>query len=118
MAEAVFVSIGNAVDYTPSGAAVVAGQVVDLGEHVGVAVTDIADGELGALQIEGIYDFAKYTGDEIAVGVTVYWDEGTNTATTTSAYGEAVAGICVKAAAAGDATVRVKLVPGLGLALA
>ena len=118
MAEAVFVSIGNAIDYTPSGSALAAGQVVDLGNMIGVAVTDIADGELGALQVEGIYNFAKYTGQAINRGEVVYWDDGTNTATTTGAYGEAVAGIAVATAAAGDATVKVKLIPGLGDALA
>ena len=114
MAEAVFSHEGQAIDYTPSGADVAAGQVIDLGTFVGVAVRPIADGVTGALHIEGVFDFLKYTGEAIAVGDTVYWDEGTNTASKTEAYGEAVIGRCVLAAATGDETVRVKLLPALG----
>lgn len=113
MPEALFVSEGNTIDYTPSGSALSAGQVVDLGTFVGVAITDIADGVTGALAIEGIFDFAKYTGQSFAVGDIVYWDEGTNTATSTSGYSEATIGKCVKLAASGDSTVRVKLIPNI-----
>jgi predicted RecA/RadA family phage recombinase len=113
MAEAVYVSEGEAIDYTPSGSSLVAGQVVDLGTFVGVAVTDIADGVKGALAIEGVFDFAKYTGEAVTLGQLVYWDEGTNTATTTVGYSEAVIGKAVAAALAGDSTVRVKLIPNI-----
>lgn len=113
MPEATFVSEGNAIDYTPSGSSLVAGQVVDLGTFVGVAITDIADGVTGALAIEGIFDFAKYTGQSFSVGDLVYWDEGTNTATSTSGYSEATIGKAVKAAVSGDSTVRVKLIPNI-----
>ena len=57
MPEATYVSEGNSIPYTPSGSSLVAGQVVDLGTFVGVAITDIADGQTGALAIEGIFDF-------------------------------------------------------------
>jgi predicted RecA/RadA family phage recombinase len=113
MAECVMRATGDRIDYTPSGADVEPGQVVDLGTFVGVATEKILDGEPGSLQVEGVGDFLKYTGEAINLGDVVYWDEGTNTATKTSGYSEAPIGKCFKAALAGDATVRVKLMPGL-----
>ena len=113
MPEATYVSEGNSIPYTPSGSSLSAGQVVDLGTFVGVAITDIADGQTGALAIEGIFDFAKYTGNTFSIGDIVYWDEGTNTATSTSGYSEATIGKAVKAAVSGDSTVRVKLIPNI-----
>jgi predicted RecA/RadA family phage recombinase len=113
MAVAVFVQEGFSRDYTPT-SDVAAGDVIDLGVWVGIAVHDIPANTLGALQLEGIYDVAKFAGEAIADGATIYWDQGTLTATGTIAYSEAVMGRCVQAALAGDATVRVKLMPALG----
>lgn len=95
------------IDYTPSGAALSSGDVVDLGAFIGIAVGDIADGVMGTLQtpFRCIYSGAKYTDEEISIGTTVYYDAGTETITKTSGYSEGAAGVCVKAAAAGDATV-------------
>lgn len=108
--KAVYVSDDCAIDYTP-GSDVAAGDVIDLGNMVGVAKHPIKSGALGALATEGVFDFVKYTGEEIALFAKVYWDAGTESATATSAYSEADIGLCIKAAAAGDATVRCLLVP-------
>jgi predicted RecA/RadA family phage recombinase len=113
MAEATFSHEGKTIDHTPSGA-LAAGDVVDLGTSVGIAVTAIAANTQGALTIEGVFDFAKFVDEVIAVWDVMYWDEATNTASKTIAYSEAVIGKAVKAAAAGDATVRIKLLPALG----
>lgn len=108
-------SEGQTVDYpNSSGSTILRGQVVDLGVWIGVAIADIEDGETGAIQIEGAFQFKKYTGEVISLGAVVYWDEGTNTASGTIAYSEAVIGRCIKAAASGDARVVVKLMPALG----
>lgn len=111
MAVANFVQEGDRIDYTPVGA-LAAGDVVDLGTFVGIALQPIAAGVQGVLAIRGTFDVNKYTGEAISLGATVYWDVGTTTATGTSGYSEATMGKCVKAAAAGDATVRVTLTPG------
>lgn len=109
MAQATFVHDGAAIDYTPGGN-VVAGEVVVIGELVGVARTPIAANALGALAVEGIFDFAKATGGGTAIsaGANVYWDDTNNVATTTAS-GNKLIGKCVKAAADGDATVRVRM---------
>ena len=65
---------------------------------------------LGALAVEGVFDFPKATGGGTAIGagVNVYWNAGTGVATTTSA-GNKLIGKTVRAAADADATVRVRL---------
>lgn len=109
MAQAVFVQDGECIDYTPV-ADVAAGDVVVQGDLVGVAKLDIKANKLGALAVVGVFDFAKATGggSALAAGTTVYWDDAANVATSTSA-GNKQIGKVVKAAADGDATVRVRL---------
>jgi len=111
MAQATFVHDGGAIDYTP-GAAVAAGDVVVIGELVGVAKTPIAANALGALAVRGVFDFAKATGagTAISAGANVHWDDANNVATTT-ATGNKLIGKCIKAAADADATVRVRMLP-------
>ncbi|HID22323.1 MAG TPA: DUF2190 family protein, partial [Planctomycetaceae bacterium] len=58
MAQAVFVQDGAAIDYTPA-AAVASGDVVVLRDLVGVVKRPLAAGELGAIAVEGVFDFAK-----------------------------------------------------------
>lgn len=109
MPQADFVHEGATIDYTP-GQAVAAGDVIVQGDLVGVAKLDIAANKQGGLAVRGVFDFAKTTGggSAIAVGATVYWDD-TNNVVTTTALGNKLAGKCVKAAADGDATCRVRL---------
>lgn len=107
---ATYVNEGDSIDYTP-GSDVTAGDVIDLGNFVGIATSDIASGVLGSLVVEGVFDVNKYDSEAITLGAPVYWDAGTSTATGTSGYSEAVMGVCVKAADASDATVRVRISP-------
>jgi predicted RecA/RadA family phage recombinase len=111
MAYAVFVAEGSAVDYTPS-ADVGSGDVVVQADLVGVARSNIPANTPGALVVEGVFDFAKATGtgSGIAVGTKVYWD-ATNKVATATASTNKYLGKTVRAAADGDATVRVRLVP-------
>ena len=111
MAQAVFVQNGAAVDYTP-GADVTAGDVVVQGDLIGVAKQDIKANALGALAVEGVFDFAKATGvgTAITVGAIVYWDDTADQATTSDGAGaNKQIGKTVAAAGDNDATVRVRL---------
>jgi predicted RecA/RadA family phage recombinase len=109
MAQATFVHEGCAIDYMP-GSAVAAGDVVVQGELVGVARSPIAANTLGSLAVQGVFDFAKATGNGTAIsaGANCYWDVTNNVATTT-ATGNKLIGKCIKAAADADATVRVRM---------
>ena len=111
MALTVFVSVGSAVDYTPS-ADVAAGDVVVQVDLVGVARAPIPANTLGSLVIAGVFDFPKATGagSGIAVGTKVYWD-ATNKQATATASTNKYLGKTTKTAADGDATVRVRLTP-------
>ena len=104
-----YVMDDDSVDYAPS-AAVAAGQVVVVGDMVGVAKLDIAANKLGSLAVEGVFDFPKATsaGSGFAAGVTVYWD-ATNSVATATAGSNKLLGKVTAAAADGDATVRVRL---------
>ena len=110
MPEATFRHPGQAIDYTPSGADVAAGQVIQVGGLVGVANVDIADGVLGALQVEGVFDVTKASGGGVtfAAGATVGWNNTTNTAVAAGT-GNFDIGVAVEAAADADAFVRVKI---------
>jgi len=110
MASATRVKTGSpSIDYTPDGA-VSAGDICVVGEFVGVAPRAIAASALGALDVEGEFTFPKDTGSASAltVGTKVYWD-AVNEVVTTTASTNKVVGHVTKAAAAADATVRVKL---------
>lgn len=107
MAQATFVHEGASIDYTPA-ADVAAGEVVVQGDLVGVAKLDIKANKLGALAVEGVFDFTKAAGVALAAGAITYWDDAANAATNVAA-GNKQLGKAVRAAAAGDATARVKL---------
>jgi predicted RecA/RadA family phage recombinase len=111
MAYATFSSEGRAIDYTPS-TDVATGDVVVQGDLVGVARAPIAANTPGALVIASVFDFAKATGagTGIAVGTKVYWDATNKVATATVGTNKYL-GKTIKAAADGDATVRVRLTP-------
>lgn len=97
------------VDYTPSGAAVGAGDIVVLGAGVRIAHSDIADGVKGALSIGGgNYYFPKLAGSGVtlAVGTQAYWDVA-DAGCNGSASGNIFAGTVIVAAADGDAGVWV-----------
>jgi predicted RecA/RadA family phage recombinase len=98
---------GFTIQYTPS-ADVAAGDVVDLGSCVGIALRDIPANTLGSLALEGVFDVAKDT-NAISLWAPVYWFATSKFGSATSSAADATMGKCIKAALAGDATVRVKL---------
>ena len=69
----------NTVDYT-AGSAITSGDVLVLGStdakkvRVGVALTDIANGAVGAVAITGCFALAKVSAAVIAQGDSVNWD--------------------------------------------
>ena len=105
--KAIFVQTGDAIDYTPT-VDVAAGEVIVLGDLVGVAKQPIKANQLGSLAVSGVFDFEKASG-AISVGALVYWDDDDDRVATTVASGNKLLGKAVRAAAAADATVRVRL---------
>jgi predicted RecA/RadA family phage recombinase len=107
MPQATFVQDGKYIDHTPGGA-LVSGDVVVQGDLVGVVLRPLAAGELGALAVDGVFDFTKNTGVAYTVGQILYWDD-TNNVVTATALGNKQIGKVVRAAATTDTTVRMRL---------
>jgi len=112
MAKANFVQEGVSIDYTPS-SAVSAGDIVSLGDLVGIAKLDIAASAVGALAIEGVFDVLKLgsSGPVFAIGDPVFFDYVNGLAVKTGFDGCVFLGTAVAAAATGDTTVRTELRP-------
>lgn len=103
-----YVQSGDVLTLTPA-AAVASGIGYQFGTGLfGIALSDVAISTPGAFQVEGVVDIGKTAGLAINVGDRVFWDSVNKVVNKTSAAQQCV-GICVSAALAGDATVRIKL---------
>lgn len=101
---------GDVVPFT-AGATVISGQVVIVGERVGVAVTDVASGDMGELMVVGCHLLPKVSADDLADGEKVYvTSSGEITSTATS---NKLAGVMVGAAGSGATVCTVQLLPNL-----
>lgn len=89
-----------------SGAAIASGSPIFKGRFVGVALGDIADGAVGSVGCEGVYEFPKATGTAIEQGDTVTFDVATGKVT--KAIGtDPILGIAYSKQASGDTTIEV-----------
>lgn len=104
---AVYSYSGDTIDYTPT-VAVNAGDIIDLGDFVGIARFPIAANALGTLGVTGVFDIIKSgtAGPVFAVGEPVFFDTTNNLA---SKSGGILVGICFLAASATDTFVRTKI---------
>ena len=111
----VYIQDGKTVDLTATKAVLSGGGFIvgPAGEKLfAVAVADIANGEVGAAQTEGVFALPKDGTDAFVEGEAVFWDDTANTnvgQVQKTASGFSPIGTCVKAAGASDTTVWVKL---------
>lgn len=102
---------GMYLDYT-AGSDIAAGDVVVIGSLVGVAPRPIANGDTGAVAVEGVYALPKPSSgsgsETISAGALVYYYAASGIANAAAATGVA-AGYAVAEAVTGSATVNVKL---------
>lgn len=98
---------GETLDYTAT-EAVTNGQVVSLGNRIGVAGNDIAKGATGALHVTGVYIMDKKASEKITMGAPVYYDATADEITATEK-GNTPAGYAAATAEASDATVLVNI---------
>lgn len=69
------VSKGNVIDWVnDSGVAKVSGQVVRIGQILGVCAVDIASGATGSVCVRGVFTVPKVSGAVIADGESLTWD--------------------------------------------
>ncbi len=102
-----FIQPGEVIDYT-AGSALSSGTVVLIGNRVGVLLTDLANGEVGAAQVTGVWEIAKLSTDVVTQGALLYWDAG-NSRLTTTASSNKLAGYAWAAASGTDTTVQIKI---------
>jgi predicted RecA/RadA family phage recombinase len=107
MAEATFVQDGVAIDHT-AGADIAVGEVVVMGALVGVAERAIANGAVGAVSIEGVYEVAKEAPLAITKGDVLYFVAANNNVNKTSS-GNTKMGYAIADAASADPVVKVLL---------
>jgi predicted RecA/RadA family phage recombinase len=109
MPTALFLHYGDHIDHTPSGD-IAAGDVVVMGDLIGIANAPIAANTERAVAVSGVFQVPKATGTSTAIakGKKVYWDATAKQATET-ATGNTFMGKTILAAADSDATVRVRL---------
>ena len=69
-----YVQEGKILNYTNAGSAIAAGDVVVVGEIIGVALNAIANGATGPVQIEGVFNLPKVDAAVIAQGESLTWD--------------------------------------------
>ena len=104
---------GKYLDLTaPS--AMASGDARMIGGLLGVAVADIANGEVGAMAVEGVYELPKESAAAFTEGEICYWNAGANNFDE-SAVGRFGCAVAVEAAIATTTTVKVKL---FGIAVA
>lgn len=109
-----FIAEGDVLQWTNStGAAVVSGQVVKVGQILAVAAVDIAAGASGSVNCCGVFELPKKSSAVIAQGVALLWDVSAgnfDVGTATPATGDVSgAAFAYEAAANGATTVKVHL---------
>ena len=97
---------GKAIDFFPL-ENVPAGSVIVQGSLVGITKLDIPAGRLGELHVVGVYEVTK-SNIAMPLGSRVYWDNTAKQAVL-DATGNALLGIAVLDAAAGDEIVLVRI---------
>ncbi len=107
MSKAAYWQRGESLDYVNRTNAVIeANTIIAITGRIGVAGTSINPGEKGSLHVTGVYEIKKTGTAEISMGAAVYFD---GNGITNTASGNTPAGYAAQTAAAGDATVLVKL---------
>ncbi len=107
MAKAVYVQIGDNLDYTnATDSTIAAGDVIKLETRVGVAACEIAAGTTGAVCMTGVFKMPKTGTTAVKMGALVYFD---GTGITDTATGNTPAGYAAAAAAASDTEILVNL---------
>lgn len=114
-----YVYSGCTVDYTNgTGSDISSGDVVVIGQQIGIAKVDIADGATGSVELDGVFTVPKVSAAVIAQGESVIYDVSASAFddnAATPATGD-VSACCVAVEAKGTSTtsIKVKLNVGVG----
>ena len=104
-----FIQPGKVLDYTNgTGSAIAVNSAVLIGTKVGVALSNIPVGGTGSVQICGVFQLPKVSGDTPAQGALVYLVSASG-AVTTTASGNTLAGVAAVAGVSGQTALNVLL---------
>lgn len=112
-----YVNTGEVVTYTNAGSAIASGDVVVIGQQIGIALVDIANGASGSVGIKGRYSVPKVSAAVIAQGESVIYDASASAFddnAATPATGD-VSGCCVAAEAAGNGVTTIDILLNVGV---
>jgi predicted RecA/RadA family phage recombinase len=84
------------------------GDVVVIGDLVGIVAADVVTGARGEASVEGVFEVPKKAADDLTDGLKVYWD-ATNSEATLTASTHKVIGYVYEPAGAAVTSVEVKL---------
>ncbi len=102
--KAKYIQKGDSVDFIPS-IDMDAGEIVRLGNLIGITKTPIKAGTLGTLAVSGIFDVLKTAGISFTAGGNVFWNSEAGTAAADGIF----LGIAVREAQANQEHVQVLL---------
>ena len=105
--KAVFYQDGKRIDIVQSND-IEPGDVVLIGELIGVQTHQIKKDEKGSVAVSGVFQVEKKSGFAFTEGQKVYWDNTAKQATSTAS-GNTLMGLTVAEAGASDSTVLVKI---------
>jgi predicted RecA/RadA family phage recombinase len=107
---------GKSLLHTASGADIAKGEVVVLGNTIGVAAQAIADGSSGVVHLEGVFQVPKVSAAVFAVGEKLIYDVSASAfddSSATPATGDVTGGaVAMVAGADTETTCIIKLTPG------
>jgi predicted RecA/RadA family phage recombinase len=107
-----FVQAGEIMEYNNSGSAIESGDVVVIGNRVGIAIVDIAaTSGVGSVLMEGVFSLSKDPDEAFSQGDDLFYDSSDDTFTKT-ATGNKYAGYAFEASASDATSCKVKLQPG------
>jgi predicted RecA/RadA family phage recombinase len=106
-----YIKDGKNMTFTAPSGGVTAGVPVKIGALLVIPVASALQGELFAGETQGVFSVTKVGSQAWTEGVAVFWDNGNNRFTTTSATGLFLAGVAAEAVgdAAGATTGKVRL---------
>lgn len=107
MTKATYFQRGESLDFVNNTTEKIeAFSIIPLVSRIGIAGDDIEPGDIGAIDVSGVFEMPKKDDTAIPMGTTVYYD---GTGITTTATENIPAGYAAGNAAAGDNSIIVKL---------
>ena len=112
-----YVNAGEVITYTNAGSAISSGDVVVIGQQIGIALVDIANGASGSVAMKGRYTVPKVSAAVIAQGESVIYDVSESAFDDNAAAPATgdVSGCCVAAEAAGNGATTIDIFLNVGV---